>query len=109
MNHNSNLSRGTAPTPLQLTANILSFLGPFARLFQKSIINHPSIPAAAVAKVAFDASTEGGDKEVYFVLDDEIGLKRIKKEMQEHKEKIFEQVLKDTGISIEDIHRFSAL
>ncbi|OAP63707.1 hypothetical protein AYL99_02934 [Fonsecaea erecta] len=101
MHHNSNLSRGTMPTVMQFTATVLSILGPLARRFQKSIINHPRVPAAAVAKTAFDASTEGGNKEVYFVLDDEIGLTRISKAMQEHQDEVLERVLRETGISIE--------
>jgi hypothetical protein len=105
MNHNSNLSRGKMPTALKLSANVLGVLGPLVRLFKKSLINHPSVPAAAVAKAAFDASTEGGEKQVYFMLDEQIGLERIAKAMAEHKEKVFEQVLKDTGISVDRIDR----
>ncbi|OQU94970.1 hypothetical protein CLAIMM_01244 [Cladophialophora immunda] len=101
MNHSSNLSRGTMPAALQLSATVLSYLGPLARRFHKSIINHPRVPAAAVAKVAFDASTEGGDKDVYFVLDDEIGLTRVSKAMQEHKDRVLERVLRETGTTIE--------
>jgi hypothetical protein len=107
MNHNSNLSRGSTPTALQVSANILSFLGPLARLFQKSIINHPRVPAAAVAKAAFDPTSKRNDEEVYFVLDDKIGLQRIEKAMQEHKEEFFEQVLRDTGVSVEQIKGLS--
>ncbi|KIW85632.1 hypothetical protein Z517_01024 [Fonsecaea pedrosoi CBS 271.37] len=103
MNSNSNLSRGSMPTALQVSATILSFLGPIVRCFQKSLINHPRVPAAAVAQAAFDASTEGGAKEVYYVLDDEIGLKRISKAMEEHKDKVLEQVLRDTGITLEQL------
>lgn len=107
MNHNSNLSRGTTPAALRLTANVLSILGPLVRLFQKSIINHPSVPAAAVAKVALSASTER-DKGVYFVLDNEIGLTRIETAMHEHKERVFEQVLKDAGIKTQQINHLIA-
>ncbi|ETI23081.1 hypothetical protein G647_04877 [Cladophialophora carrionii CBS 160.54] len=107
MNHNSNLSRGKMPTALKLLANILVILGPFVRLFKKSMINHPSVPAAAVAKAAFDAATDGVDKEVYFVLDEQIGLQRIAKAMAEHKEAVFERVLKDTGVGMNRIDRLT--
>lgn len=103
MHHNSNLSRGTMPAALSTVASLLSLVGPVARLFQKSIINHPRVPAAAVAKTAFDPSTERSDEDVYFVLDNQIGTKRIEKAMQEHKTEVFEKVLKDAGVSAEEI------
>lgn len=103
MNNNSNLARGTMPAALSLSASILSLVGPVARLFQKSIINHPRVPAAAVAKAAFDPSTEGADKDFYFVLDSQIGMKRIEKAMREHKTEVFDRILKDAGVSAEEI------
>lgn len=71
MSGNSNLSQ-TTPTVLKIVQRILALLRPLVRLVAKSAINDPSVPAKALAQVAFETEAEetiGHEK--YFVLDDE--------------------------------------
>ena len=47
---------------------VLSLLGPFIRVFMKSAINHPSVPAKAIS----DLFAEPGSKKAsFYILDDE--------------------------------------
>jgi hypothetical protein len=108
MHSNSNLSRGNGPLVLRTAAVVLSFLGPLVRLLQKSAINHPDVPAAALAKMAFDTSLEGSEKEVYFVLDDQVGFERIQKAMEQNKDEAFDKVLKDSAVSSDLLKQLTA-
>jgi hypothetical protein len=102
-NSNTTLSRGSFPLILWTLQRILSFLQPILRHLKKNLINDASVPADALSKVAFDKSTEGTDKEVYFILDDEVGLRSIGPIVKAKGGTVLERIMKDAGIGTDDM------
>ncbi|KAL4787892.1 Anp1-domain-containing protein [Aspergillus varians] len=62
----------TPPLSVRMAHQTRTGLGPFLRVFSKSAINKPSVPAKVIAKVAFQRETvENWGMERYYILDSE--------------------------------------
>ncbi|GAB1201597.1 hypothetical protein APSETT445_000175 [Aspergillus pseudonomiae] len=61
-----------APRSVRMAHQTRSGLRPFLRVFSKSAINNPSVPAKVIAKVAFQRDTvEQWGRERYYILDND--------------------------------------
>jgi mannan polymerase II complex ANP1 subunit len=59
-----------APFSVRAAHNTRTGLRPFLRIFSKSAINKASVPAKAIARIAFqDDSAEAWGRERYYILD----------------------------------------
>lgn len=61
----------TAPFSVRLAHQTRTGLRPFLRMFSKSAINKTSVPAKAIAKVAFQTDSPDWGRERYYILDSE--------------------------------------
>lgn len=101
MSGESRLGEGGGHWVLNTAKNVLSAIGPMARLLQKDVINPPEVPGKVIAGLLRrDADGRTDAKGKYFVLDNEKSSSSLSLDINEQ-EKVWARVCRDLDLEVD--------